>query len=172
MGLSLDVTICPETVIFYQCHDVSIITLTTTLSAFQLAELLKYTNTEDAGYQNVRDALNAMKDVAQLINDRKRLIENIDKITMWQKNIISWEVSNIKIFFELLLTKCRNLSNFFCHTQNEDILARSTELIHSGEIFVIFIPKSKPQQRVGFLFDNQLILCKKVRTLYSYLYIK
>lgn len=35
-----------------------------------------------------------MKDVASLINERKRKVESINKIARWQSTIESWEVSS------------------------------------------------------------------------------
>uniref|UniRef100_A0A8C4W8P5 Rho guanine nucleotide exchange factor 4 n=1 Tax=Gopherus evgoodei TaxID=1825980 RepID=A0A8C4W8P5_9SAUR len=105
----------------------------------QLAELLKYTNPQHRDYsedfKDVEAALNAMKNVARLINERKRRLENIDKIAQWQSSIEDWE--------------------------GEDVLVRSSELIYSGELTKISQPQAKSQQRMFFLFDHQLVCCKK-----------
>uniref|UniRef100_A0A672MPD1 Rho guanine nucleotide exchange factor 4-like n=1 Tax=Sinocyclocheilus grahami TaxID=75366 RepID=A0A672MPD1_SINGR len=101
----------------------------------QLAELLKYTNPQHRDYKDVEAALNAMKNVARLINERKRRLENIDKIAQWQSSIEDWE--------------------------GEDILSRSSDLIFSGDLTKISQPQGKGQQRMFFLFDHQLVFCKK-----------
>ncbi|XP_029611014.1 uncharacterized protein LOC115195364 isoform X1 [Salmo trutta] len=101
----------------------------------QLAELLKYTNPQHRDYKDVEAALNAMKNVARLINERKRRLENIDKIAQWQRSIEDWE--------------------------GEDILSRSSDLIFSGELTKISQPQAKSQQRMFFLFDHQMVHCKK-----------
>ena len=44
--------------------------------------------------------------------------------------------------------------------QGEDVLERSSELIHSGD--VIKTSNGSSQDRVMFLFDHQLVYCKKV----------
>ncbi|EPY75875.1 hypothetical protein CB1_001533102 [Camelus ferus] len=85
--------------------------------------------------RDVEAALHAMKNVAQLINERKRRLENIDKIAQWQSSIEDWE--------------------------GEDLLVRSSELIHSGELTRVTQPQARSQQRMFFLFDHQLIYCKK-----------
>ncbi|KAK7881855.1 hypothetical protein WMY93_030264 [Mugilogobius chulae] len=101
----------------------------------QLAELLKYTNPQHRDYKDVEAALDAMKNVARLINERKRRLENIDKIAQWQSSIEDWE--------------------------GEDILSRSSELIFSGELTKLSPPQTKGQQRMFFLFDHQMVFCKK-----------
>ncbi|XP_075806369.1 spermatogenesis-associated protein 13 isoform X2 [Microtus pennsylvanicus] len=100
----------------------------------QLAELLKYTTQEHSDYNNIKAAYEAMKNVACLINERKRKLESIDKIARWQVSIVGWE--------------------------GLDILDRSSELIHSGELTKI-TRQGKTQQRIFFLFDHQLVSCKK-----------
>lgn len=45
-------------------------------------------------FKDVEAALNAMKNVARLINERKRRLENIDKIAQWQSSIEDWEVGD------------------------------------------------------------------------------
>lgn len=47
-------------------------------------------------------------------------------------------------------------------SQGEDLLVRSSELIYSGELTRVTQPQAKSQQRMFFLFDHQLIYCKKV----------
>ncbi|CAL8311125.1 unnamed protein product [Merluccius merluccius] len=101
----------------------------------QLAELLKYTNPQHRDYKDVEAALNAMKNVARLINERKRRLENIDKIAQWQSSIEDWE--------------------------GEDVLSKSSDLIYSGEMSKLSQPQAKSQQRMFFLFDHQMVYCKK-----------
>ncbi|KAM9774481.1 spermatogenesis-associated protein 13 isoform X2 [Syngnathus typhle] len=100
----------------------------------QLGELLKYTPKEHSDHGGVSDAYEAMKNVASLINERKRRLESVDAIAHWQVAILRWE--------------------------GPDVLVRSSELIHSGELTRI-LRQGKMQQRSFFLFDHQLVFCKK-----------
>ncbi|XP_057179009.1 spermatogenesis-associated protein 13 isoform X2 [Triplophysa rosa] len=100
----------------------------------QLGELLKFTPQDHSDYSGVCDAHTAMKNVASLINERKRRLESIDTIAHWQVSILHWE--------------------------GDDVLTRSSELIHSGELTRMVRP-GKTQQRSCFLFDHQLVFCKK-----------
>lgn len=100
----------------------------------QLGELLKYTPKDHSDFSGVSKAYEAMKNVASLINERKRRLESVDTIAHWQVAILHWEGS--------------------------DVLERSSELIHSGELTRI-VRQGKMQQRSFFLFDHQLVFCKK-----------
>ncbi|XP_029313744.1 spermatogenesis-associated protein 13 [Cottoperca gobio] len=100
----------------------------------QLGELLKYTPKDHSDYSGVSKAYDAMKNVASLINERKRRLESIDTIAHWQVAILHWE--------------------------GPDVLERSSELIHSGELARV-VRQGKMQQRSFFLFDHQLVFCKK-----------
>ncbi|XP_069749055.1 rho guanine nucleotide exchange factor 9 isoform X6 [Narcine bancroftii] len=101
----------------------------------QLAELLKYTALEHSDYRYVAAALAVMRNVTQQINERKRRLENIDKMAQWQASVLDWE--------------------------GDDVLDRSSELIYSGEMTWIYQPYGRNQQRTFFLFDHQLVMCKK-----------
>lgn len=58
----------------------------------QLAELLKYSKADHADYNDIKEALEAMKGVAVLINERKRRMESLEKIEAWQQRVEGWEV--------------------------------------------------------------------------------
>jgi hypothetical protein len=62
---------------------------------FLSKELLKYTNPEHSDYDNVKNALEAMREVASSINEKKRQVENIKKIAEWQLAIEQWEVRSV-----------------------------------------------------------------------------
>lgn len=59
----------------------------------QLAELLKYTKADHPDYENIKEALEAMRGVAVLINERKRRMESLEKLAAWQLRVEGWEVS-------------------------------------------------------------------------------
>ena len=58
----------------------------------QLGELLKYTKTDHPDYNNIKEALEAMRGVAVLINERKRRMESLEKLSAWQQRVEGWEV--------------------------------------------------------------------------------
>ncbi|KAM8823815.1 spermatogenesis-associated protein 13 isoform 2-T2 [Spinachia spinachia] len=100
----------------------------------QLGELLKYTPKDHSDYSGVSKAYEAMKNVASLINERKRRLESVDTIAHWQVAILHWE--------------------------GPDVLQLSSDLIHSGELTRV-VRQGKMHQRSFFLFDHQLVFCKK-----------
>lgn len=56
----------------------------------------------------------------------------------------------------------KSYSQLCVFLQGEDVLSRSSELIFSGELTKLSQPQNKSQQRMFFLFDHQMIYCKKV----------
>ena len=73
----------------------------------QLAELLKFTPTDHPDHPHLIAALNSMKEIATLINERKRKMESIEKLAKWQMLVDDWEVRKNK-----LLTHSRPCLNF------------------------------------------------------------
>ncbi|KAH9509422.1 spermatogenesis-associated protein 13 [Bulinus truncatus] len=100
----------------------------------QLAELFKFTPADHPDYPYVEAALEAMKKIATLINERKRKMESIEKLAAWQLLVDDWE--------------------------GQDILVDSSELIYSGELNKVN-HAGWSQERYFFLFDHQMIYCKK-----------
>ncbi|XP_077514740.1 rho guanine nucleotide exchange factor 3 isoform X2 [Amblyomma americanum] len=100
----------------------------------QLAELLKYTRPDHADYHAVREALAAMKGVAQMVNERKRRMECLEKLAEWQNSVFNWE--------------------------GPDLLDTSSMLVHSGEAVRVSSVWSRDVVSL-FLFDNLLVYCKK-----------
>lgn len=47
-------------------------------------------------YRYVAAALAVMRNVTLQINERKRRLENIDKIAQWQASVLDWEVRNLR----------------------------------------------------------------------------
>ncbi|KAM9816965.1 spermatogenesis-associated protein 13-like [Neosynchiropus ocellatus] len=100
----------------------------------QLEELLKCTPKEHDDYTAVSEACHLMRNVAVYINERKRRFESVNSVAEWQVGVHHWQGSNV--------------------------LDRSSEMIHSGELIRI-ARRGKIQHRVSFLFDHQLVFCKK-----------
>uniref|UniRef100_T1IW01 Spermatogenesis-associated protein 13 n=1 Tax=Strigamia maritima TaxID=126957 RepID=T1IW01_STRMM len=99
----------------------------------QLAELLKFTPDDHPDQPHVAEALQTMRQVAHYINERKRRMECLEKIASWQLLVEDWE--------------------------GPDILDISSELIHSGDVTKVTSTWSR--DLTLFLFDHQLIICKR-----------
>ncbi|CAF1134148.1 unnamed protein product [Rotaria sp. Silwood1] len=101
----------------------------------QLNELLKYTSYEHKDYKNIQQALNAMRDVANYINEQKRHMEYIEIIHKWQHTIENW--------------------------QGKDILETSTQGFGRADAYLY--QNGKKESVILFLFDHVLIICRKDR---------
>ena len=64
-----------------------------TFYLLNVQELLKHTLPSHEDYESVKEALETMKEVASLINERKRKVECVNKIAKWQSTIEGWEVT-------------------------------------------------------------------------------
>uniref|UniRef100_A0A1B6CGV1 Spermatogenesis-associated protein 13 n=1 Tax=Clastoptera arizonana TaxID=38151 RepID=A0A1B6CGV1_9HEMI len=100
----------------------------------QLAELLKYTKADHPDHDKITKALEAMRGVAVLINERKRRMESLEKLAAWQQRVEGWE--------------------------GEDLIESSSQLIYQGEA-VRVTSGMWTNNIILFLFDHQLIYCKK-----------
>ncbi|XP_067008180.1 spermatogenesis-associated protein 13 isoform X2 [Anabrus simplex] len=100
----------------------------------QLAELLKYTKADHPDHDKIREGLEAMRDVAVLINERKRRMESLEKLAVWQQRVEGWE--------------------------GEDLIEVSSQLIHQGEAIRVTTGMWTSNITL-FLFDHQLVYCKK-----------
>lgn len=120
----------------------------------QLAELLKYTKPDHPDYDNIKEALEAMKGVAVLINERKRRMESLEKIEAWQQRVEGWEVrlNHPEAFYVFLIDFC---------LQGDDLIELSSQLIYQGEVMRVTTGIWTSNITL-FLFDHQLVYCKKV----------
>nr|XP_008197973.1 PREDICTED: spermatogenesis-associated protein 13 isoform X1 [Tribolium castaneum] len=100
----------------------------------QLAELLKYTRPDHKDYDEIKEALDAMRGVAVLINERKRRMESLEKLAAWQQRVEGWE--------------------------GEDLIDSSTQLIHQGDVVKVTTGMWTNNITL-FLFDHQVVYCKK-----------
>ncbi|XP_044261717.1 uncharacterized protein LOC123009457 [Tribolium madens] len=100
----------------------------------QLAELLKYTRPDHKDYEDIKEALDAMRGVAVLINERKRRMESLEKLVAWQQRVEGWE--------------------------GEDLIDSSTQLIHQGDAVKVTTGMWTNNITL-FLFDHQIVYCKK-----------
>ncbi|KAJ8919125.1 hypothetical protein NQ315_012110, partial [Exocentrus adspersus] len=100
----------------------------------QLAELLKYTKVDHDDYEDIKKALEVMRGVAMLINERKRRMESLEKLAAWQHRVEGWE--------------------------GEDLIEISTQLIYQGEVVKVTTGMWTNNITL-FLFDHQIVYCKK-----------
>ena len=92
-------------------------------------ELLKHTQSDHADYKTLNEAKTCMQNVATVINERKRRLENVNKLARWQLTVSNWK--------------------------DENIVIKSSDLLYKGPLFKI--NNSRESERYVYLFDHQLV---------------
>ncbi|ESO01351.1 hypothetical protein HELRODRAFT_82074, partial [Helobdella robusta] len=101
----------------------------------QLKQLLRFTCQQHNDYNNLKMAIEIMKNIVVSINEMKRQAEHDQKLLRdWQKNIVGW--------------------------QGSDVIVRNSNLVHSGELIKVS-ERGWSHQRVCFLFNKEIVICKK-----------
>ena len=57
----------------------------------QLRELLCYTWPTHPDFRQLTAAVDTMRDITSLVNERKRKMENIEKLIEWQNSVAQWQ---------------------------------------------------------------------------------
>ena len=92
-------------------------------------ELLKHTQSDHTDYKTLNEAKICMQNVATVINERKRRLENVNKLARWQLTVSNWK--------------------------DENIVIKSSDLLYKGPLFKI--NNSRESERYVYLFDHQLV---------------
>ena len=95
-----------------------------------------------------------MKEVALLVNERRRRMECLEKIASWQRHVEGWEVRRTTT------SSGTNSITYFERFQGPELLDDSSQLIHQGEV-TKGVGGSWPKEVTLFLFDHQIIYCKR-----------
>uniref|UniRef100_A0A915Q2D6 DH domain-containing protein n=1 Tax=Setaria digitata TaxID=48799 RepID=A0A915Q2D6_9BILA len=104
----------------------------------QLSELLKATPPSHIDREQVQAAASAMKNVAAMINEKKRRLEGLQQIALWQMNVEGW--------------------------RGPDLVETNSRMIHSGEVYCRCIIGGNVlwhKDVLLFLFDQSVVICKK-----------
>ncbi|KAJ0050806.1 hypothetical protein NL108_006163, partial [Boleophthalmus pectinirostris] len=121
-----------------------------------LQELMKHTS-DPTDKDNLRTALDAMRDLAQCVNEVKRDNEIIKQITSFQlsiENLVRHETS-LKLS---PILRCQ--SNPLLSPQTESLALYGRPKI-DGELKICSSEKKSKQDRYAFLFDKAMFVCKK-----------
>lgn len=110
-------------------------------------------------YTFVEEALKTMREVTISVNERKRRMESLEKLILWQQEVEGWEVS--KCLYQLT-SLCFDYFQFnLILLQGSNLVEQSSLLIHENDVSRVFNGLWFTDVS-AFLFDHQLILCKKV----------
>ncbi|VDK69251.1 unnamed protein product [Litomosoides sigmodontis] len=104
----------------------------------QLSELLKATPLSHIDREPIEAAASAMKNITATINEKKRRLEGLQQIALWQMNVEGW--------------------------RGPDLVETNSRMIHSGEAYCRYVVGKNiiwNKEILLFLFDQSLILCKK-----------
>ena len=58
----------------------------------QLKELLRFTAQHHADYNDLKVAIEVMRNITSMINERKRRTEERQNLQRWQKSVVGWQV--------------------------------------------------------------------------------
>ena len=58
----------------------------------QLKELLRVTRAQHADARPLQRALEAMRAIASLVNERRRKLESVEVLARWQASVANWQV--------------------------------------------------------------------------------
>uniref|UniRef100_A0A0K0FWY0 Rho guanine nucleotide exchange factor 3 (inferred by orthology to a D. melanogaster protein) n=1 Tax=Strongyloides venezuelensis TaxID=75913 RepID=A0A0K0FWY0_STRVS len=104
----------------------------------QLLELIKSTPGSHPDNENLEKAHKTMRAVASHINDSQKRIDGIQKIIMWQRNVIGF--------------------------RGPDLIENNQKMMKSGELQCRAVHKNSIQWNKTvnvFLFDQSIVICKK-----------
>ena len=102
-----------------------------------LGELLKATPEGHPHRNETTAALNLMQQVATIVNERRRQQESLERLALWQLAVDRWEGPNL--------------------------LEKSSRFIYSGALNEVK-PNGRISERDCFIFDHQLVYCKRTAT--------
>ncbi|XP_032888140.1 rho guanine nucleotide exchange factor 9-like [Amblyraja radiata] len=100
-----------------------------------LKELLTTTLPSHPDIKNVEASVIAIRKVLDAINTEKAKDEEEDKLSSFQRTVSNW--------------------------LGEDLIFRSSQMVHRGDLVVIVGKGGRAKTFVTFLFDHQMIFCKK-----------
>ncbi|XP_022710512.1 uncharacterized protein LOC111273087 [Varroa jacobsoni] len=125
----------------------------------QLAELLKYTPPGHPDRAQVSLALESMRGVAHMVNERKRRMESLETLEVWQRAVLNWEGPEL-IETSSLLIHSADVTRYTLNGQAGGGSAGGNDALQSYSKEVVTM----------WLFDNVIIYCRRefIRSSLSY----
>lgn len=69
------------------------------VSVYEYGIYLIVLQTEHEDYDALKEAVEGMRGVAFLINERKRRMESLEKVVLWQRRVDAWKVNKYFALF-------------------------------------------------------------------------